>query len=169
MLIDYYKFDFIKYKHYVINDNFNLNLLNTLEQFIHITKKTNLSYYLSGSIALSFLTNKIYRTWNDIDIIIDKHTMSEWSRLFDTKSWHYHDLDPTSTKFFNKRNNNYVELSIETSKFNLHSKKYLKITDYNGIKISNAKIILYWKQNSKREQKKFGDNDDVIFFKEYIS
>lgn len=167
-MIDYNKFEFISYKNYEIDHDINKNLLKTLNEFAEIIKKNpNLNYYLSGSICLSFLTNKIYRTWKDIDIIIEKNKMWEWIHLFSSNEWYYHDYNKYHTKIYHKYNDNYIELLSERDSLFFYKKKYLNITNFDNLKIGSTKPMFFWKKNI-RKTKNQKDEDDENFYKQYL-
>jgi hypothetical protein len=168
MLIDYNKFEIISHGGYQIDHNFNKKLLATLEEFSYVSQKTNLNYYLSGSICFSLLTNKVYRTWKDIDIFIDEGKMVDWLELFPKDGWFYFRFNKELLKVYNKKNNNYLELNVGDPRMNPYKQEYLKITDYNGLKIGDLDTFILWKKMF-REKKKNVDLYDEILLKQYLS
>jgi hypothetical protein len=168
MLIDYNKFEIVHLGGYQIDHNFNKKLLNTLEDFSRIIHECKLNYYLSGSLCLSFITNKVHRTWKDIDIFIDEGMMVEWLDLFPKEEWFYFKFNKEVLRIYNKKNNNYVELNSGDPKMNSYRQKYLKITDYYGLKMGDINTFLFWKKNF-RSVKKRVDYYDEIIVKEYLN
>jgi hypothetical protein len=168
MLIDYDKIEIVSLGGYQIDHNFNKKLLNTLEDFYKIAKNSKLNYYLSGSIAMSLITNKVYRTWKDIDIIIDEGKMLEWASLFPQNLWTYTTFDRTLTQFINIKNNNYIELNTGDLRMKLYKKKYLKIIDCYGLKMGDVNTSLFWKKNFRRGKKRVDFYDEIIV-KEYLN
>jgi hypothetical protein len=162
MLIDYNKFEIINLGGYKIDHLFNQKLIQTLEEFYFIAQNTHLKYYLSGSICLSILTNTVYRTWKDIDIIIDNNSMVQWLELFPRDKWFFLKFNKNITELYNKKNNNKIGLSTGDPRIKLYNEKYLKITDYNGLKIQDMKTILFWKKNFRSTKKETDIYDEVI-------
>jgi hypothetical protein len=168
MLIDYNKFEIIPMGGYQIDHASNIKLLDTLEEFYHVSQTGNLNYYLSGSVCLSLLTNKVYRTWKDIDILIDEDTMVPWLDLFPKDKWFYFVFNKKITKVYNKKNSNYLELNTGDKETRLYYEKYLKITNYNGIKIGNLDTITFWKNNIRKNKKNI-DLYDQIIIKQHLN
>jgi hypothetical protein len=162
MLIDYNKFEIINLGGYEIDHVSNNKLIQTLEEFYSIAKNTDLNYYLSGSICLSILTNTVYRTWKDIDIIIDPNLMVKWLDLFPREKWFFLKFNKNLTEVYNKKNNNKIGLSTGDPRIKLYNQKYLKITNYNGLKIQDIKTILFWKKNFRRTKKRVDIYDQII-------
>jgi hypothetical protein len=167
MLIDYNKFEIINLGGYQIDHASNKKLLETLEDFYKIAINSKLNYYLSGSVCLSLLTNKVYRTWKDIDILIDEDVMPEWLDLFPRDKWFYFNFDQRLIKVYHHYNNNYIELNTGDPRTKEYYQKYLKKTSYNGITIGDLNTLLYWKKNF-RQTKKRTDFYDEILAKKYL-
>ena len=168
MLIDYDKFEIVSLGDYQIDHISNKKLLETLEDFFHLTKTTNLNYYLSGSICCSLLTNKIYRSWKDLDIIIDEDQIHSWLEILPRESWSYYEFNNKLVKVHNKKNNNYLELITQNPETSVFDKKYKKITTYNGIKVNDLKTILFWKKVYRGTPKET-DFYDEILINEFIN
>ena len=162
MLIDYNKFQIISLGGYQIDHTSNKKLLETLEDFCTLTKTAHLNYYLTGSICLSILTNKIYRTWKDIDILVDKDSMSSWMYLLTKNGWYHFGFNQKLMKFYHNTNNNYLELLNDDPRIYLYRKKNKIITDYNGIKIIYSKSILFWKKNFREKPRKEDFYDEIL-------
>lgn len=168
MLVDYNKFEIISLGGYQIDHNFNKKLLATLEEFYYVSQKTNLNYYLSGSVCCSLLTNKVYRTWKDIDIFIDEGKMVDWLDLFPRDDWFYFRFNKELIKVYNKKNNNYLELNVGDPRMNPYKQQYLKIINYNGLKIGDLDTFILWKKMF-REKKKNVDLYDEILLKRHLN
>jgi hypothetical protein len=169
MLINYNQFEIISpFKNYRIDHEHNKNLLKTLEEFSYVSKNTNLKYYLSGSACISFLTNKIYRTWTDIDIFIEEDLMFEWLELFPRQNWFYESFNKDVLKLYNNNYYNYIELNTGDHRAKEYKKQNLIITDYYGIKIGDLHSILFWKKNFRQKLKQI-DLDDQIIIRDYLN
>ena len=87
-MINYHTyFDKIHHKDYRIDDEQNLKIIETFNDFNEFISKSNLSYLLTGSLALSILSKKIFRTWKDIDIVIDINYITDWLSIFQNQNW----------------------------------------------------------------------------------
>jgi hypothetical protein len=167
MFINYNDFEVVQYKDYIIDHDQNIKLLETLCEFIGATKDSNLNYYLTGSISLAIISKKVYRTWGDIDVIVDKDSIYKWIALLPKKKWHYYDFNKDITRVFYSKYNNYVELNIRENSLYLYDKKYLNIQEYYGIRVGNPRPMFFWKKNV-RKNKKAHDADDENFYKQYL-
>jgi hypothetical protein len=68
----------IQYKDYKIDEQHHLLLFESLTKLSYLALRNNLTYYVTGSWALLFHTNKIYRTISDIDIIVEIEDLKNW-------------------------------------------------------------------------------------------
>jgi hypothetical protein len=166
VLIDYNKFEIINLQGYQIDHISNKKLLATLQDFYKIAINSKLNYYLAGSVCVSLLTNKIYRTWGDLDVIIEKDCMFEWLELFPKDSWFYSFFDKNLMKLYNYNNSNYIELNTGDHRMSSYLKDNLKVIDYKGLKIGNLNTIYFWKKYMRGSKK---DLNDEIIFNEYLN
>jgi hypothetical protein len=80
----------VKYKDYEINNEKNLLLFDNLNQIQELSQKLKMYYVISGSWALVLHTDTIYRTIQDIDIIIDIKNLQKWmTSLIDIYDFYY--------------------------------------------------------------------------------
>jgi len=166
-MINYHTyFDKIQYKDYRIDDKHNLKIIETFNDFNEFILKSNLSYLLTGSLALSILSKKIFRTWKDIDIVIDINYITDWLSIFQNENWQIINDNFTILQIKNIKTN----INIEICNYLSHSKDYTETgTEKNinniNIKISSIDDIFYAKF------KNFNDKDieDFKFFRRFLS
>jgi hypothetical protein len=70
-ILTYNYFNKIIVPDFIINDDKNLRTISTFNQIYEIMDDAKIHYLLSGSLARSILTKTCFRTWGDIDILIN--------------------------------------------------------------------------------------------------
>jgi hypothetical protein len=160
-------FDKIPYKDYRIDDEHNLKIIETFNDFNEFISKSNLSYLLTGSLALSILSKKIFRTWKDIDIVIDINYITDWLSIFQNQNWQIINDNYTILQINNIKTN----INIEICNYLPHSKDYTEaITEKNinniNIKISSMDDIFCAKFKKNCKDK---DIEDFKFFRRFSS
>jgi hypothetical protein len=177
-IINFYKnIDKISYKDYIIDHDFNLNLLFLLNEICVLAQKNNLDFKLTGAWAFVFQTNKIYRTISDIDLIVFKKDFKSWIKALDKDYGVLYEDEPID--FFKKTLKNDSKIFRFKHKKDENKTIDMIIAD----KISNSKyeeIILFGNQIKYRLPYKFLkphkgfeygrdiDTDDVEFYSRYV-
>jgi hypothetical protein len=155
-------FDKIHYKDYKIDDKHNLKIIETFNDFNEFVSKSNLSYLLTGSLALSILSKKIFRTWKDIDIVIDINYITDWLSIFQNQNWQIINDNFTILQIKNIKTN----INIEICNYLSHSKDYTEKNINNiNIKIISTDDIFYAKFKNFNNK----DIEDFKFFRRFLS
>jgi len=180
----YNKIEKINHKNYTINHEFNILLLQELECISNFTKKENLYFSIIGTLGCIFHTNKIYRTLNDIDILIEKTDFKKWldylSKNYNFKYTSTNLLFKSVSQFiqeqvsknggipFVKRSNTKIQLELFfVDNFNIHKDKFFnKVIEKSYIKYRIPyKYRPFEKVHFYDRQK---DNDDIQFYSQYL-
>jgi len=167
-MIDYHTyFDKIHYKDYGIDDEHNLKIIETFNDFNEFISKSNLSYILTGSLALSILSKKIFRTWKDIDIVIDINYVTDWLSIFQNQNWQIINDNFMIFQIKNIKTN----INIEICNYLSHSKNYTEAGIEQNINDINIKISSIDDIFSAKFKKNFNDKDieDFKFFRHFFS
>jgi hypothetical protein len=161
MIINYEDLTKVKFKNYIIDDQFNKKLFDTLNQFLMIAKDSNLNYFLTGSVLLAIKSRKIYRTLQDIDIIVDPNDHAHWLNIFNYESWFFRFLNSGSRiKVFNIQNDNFLELLGLDYQIppHLRTKEFLLINNHL-IPVQKIEGIFYWKSKLRAKKTDFEDKE----------
>jgi hypothetical protein len=168
----------ISYKNYLIDHDFNLNLLFLLKDICTLAQKNNLDFKLTGAWAFVFKTNKIYRSISDIDLIILKKDFKSWVRALDQDyGLLYEDHpqefvkktlqnNPPIFRFKHKKDENKTIDVIVTNEFSYS--KYEEIS-LSGFKIQYRLPYKFLKPKEGFEYGRDIDSDDVEFYKKVIA
>jgi hypothetical protein len=159
-------FDKIHYKDYRIDDEHNLKIIETFNDFNEFISKSNLSYVLTGSLALSILSKKIFRTWKDIDIVIDINYITDWLSIFQNQNWQIINDNFMIFQIKNIKTN----MNIEICNYLPHSKDYTEASTEQNINNDNIKISSIDDIFFAKFGKNFNDKDveDFKFFKQFV-
>ena len=168
-----------KNDYYQIDHRYNLVHIETLQYICDLSKEHQFDFRLTGAWAFVLETNKIYRTINDIDIIIPKKDFKLFLELIDKDFTYFYDEDPKSffikalarkSKMFRFKDKKDLEKTIDvilTDQPTDHLYKNKVIGNYN------IKYRLPYKF-LKREDEYFNygrgiDSDDENFYSQYIN
>jgi hypothetical protein len=167
----------IKYKDYIIDGDFNLNLLFLLKDICILSQEYNLDFKLTGAWAFVFKTNQIYRTISDIDLIILRKDFKNWVRALDRNYGLLYEDNPKEFvkktlqnnppifRFRHKDDENKTIDIIVTNQFSYS--KYEEISLFGF----NIKYRLPYKFLKPKEGYEYGrdiDSDDLEFYKKVI-
>ena len=85
-LVDFYynQAEHIKYKDCVIDHEKNVNLLNVSHYLFQKSIENNLKGYFTGSVAAIFQFKKVYKTIEDIDLLIHEENLLEWMKIINS-------------------------------------------------------------------------------------
>ena len=159
-MIDYNEhFEKVSYKNYIIDDIHNLKIIETLNNFIEITSKYNLSYILTGSLALSVVSKKVFRTWKDVDVVMDMNNIIDCMRIFHNQNheWMVRNYNYKIIKLTNIKTN----IDIEIVNYLDLPKVYIEKTINNTtLKVSTIDNIFYGKISRSNLQ----DMEDFKFY-----
>ncbi len=159
-------FNKIHYKDYRIDDKHNSKIIETFNNFNEFISKSNLSYILTGSLAASILSQKVFRTWKDIDIIIDLNYLTAWLSIFHNKNWQIINNNFMLFQIRNVKTNMYIEICNYLPHAKDHTETFTEknINDIN-IKISSIDDIFF-----SKFKKNFNDKDiqDFKFYKQFF-
>jgi hypothetical protein len=175
----------IKYKDYVIDNNFNLNLLFLLKDICILSQEYNLDFKLTGAWAFVFKTNRIYRTISDIDLIILRKDFKNWIRALDRNYGLLYEDNPKEFvkktlqnnppifRFKHKNDENKTIDIIIRNEFSILPNKF-SYSEYEEISLFGFKIIYrlpykFLKPNQGFEYGRDIDSDDVEFYKKVIA
>lgn len=162
----------IQYKDYKIYNEYNFLLLNSLKEIHELSIKNNLNFIVTGSFALLFHTNKIYRTIGDVDIIVHINELSKWLQLLknyydflfigEVKEFFQYCLkNKMLLPFKNKQNN--IKLEIST---------FYPTKNIYDIQIDNLNFKYFLPLKLKKEKDFFydreRDRDDIDFYSKLI-
>jgi hypothetical protein len=176
----YESFNEIKYKDYEIDHSHNLILITTLLEFHDKFKSNNIEFKLTGVWGLIFETNQLYRTINDLDLIIQKKDLKKCVQILkndyfylvkegsDPKDFFLKSLKRKSTQLFrikNKSNNTIVDLFLSQN-FN---NSLTKIKKFNNYIFKYRLPFKFLKFNTDFNYKRKIDNDDLEFYKKVIA
>lgn len=174
----------IKYLNYTIDSEFNILLLEELNHINDFAKKENLYFSVIGTLGCIFHTNKIYRTLNDIDLLIEKADFKKWLNFLNKD----YNFKYTSENLFFKSVSQFVKEQISnnggisfvkrlnpkiqielffTDNINIHKDKF-----FNKI-IGNAyiKYRLPYKYRPFKKDHFYNrqkDIDDIKFYSKYF-
>jgi hypothetical protein len=168
----------IKYKDYIIDGDFNINLLFLLKDICILSEEYNLDFKLTGAWAFVFKTNRIYRTISDIDLIILRKDFKNWIRALDKNYGLLYEDNPREFvkktlqnnppifRFKHKDDENKTIDIIVTNQFSYS--KYEEISLFGF----NIKYRLPYKFLKPKEGYEYGrdiDSDDVDFYSKFIN
>jgi hypothetical protein len=175
----------ISYKNYLIDHNFNLNLLFLLNDICILAQENNLDFKLTGAWAFVFKTNKIYRSINDIDLLILRKDFKSWIRALDRDYGLLYEDHPqefvkktlqNNSPIFRFKHKNDENKTIDIfilNEFSILPNKF-SYSKYEEISLSgfNIKYRLPYKFLKPKEGYEYGrdiDSDDVSFYLQLIN
>ena len=168
----------IKYKNYVIDNNFNLNLLFLLKDICILSQEYNLDFKLTGAWAFVFKTNRIYRTISDIDLIILRKDFKNWVRALDRNYGLLYEDNPKEFVKKTLQNNppifRFRHKDDENKTIDIIVTNQFSYTGYEEISLFgfNIKYRLPYKFLKPKEGYEYGrdiDSDDVDFYSKFIN
>jgi len=167
-LINYNYFEKCEFKDYKIDDKRNEQILNLFQEFVLDTKDSGITYQLTGSLALAFLTGKIYRTWRDVDILTDEVNFIDILNSLPVNKWMYTIFDRFHLKILNCKYSPKLKLEILIpSDFDIQYETVLfEVKNQIFIPIIKPQNILQWKRTIKNERST--DIDDIEFYSKII-
>lgn len=173
----------IPFLDYEIDDTHNLDILSEFKFILTLAKEHNLQIGVTGSISCLFYTNKIYRSINDLDFIVEYKDIKKWLLLLKERynyfKWLYdekHSNENIQKKFFkkehlqltleNKLNKNLkIEFFVQNFKLYTQCLKFLE-RRFNEFNISYHIPLKFIKKEYFYNRQK--DYDDISFYEKYF-
>jgi hypothetical protein len=180
MLNFYRNLEKVSFKNYIIDDNKNLNLLFVLYQLHEKLSAHDLDFKITGVWALILESKKIYRTVNDLDIIILQKNFKKYLEVLkndflflsdpnlDPKEFLIKSLNKKTTKLFRFRNIEYQNILDLILTQNIDN-RLTKVSNISNFKIKyRLPLKFLMPSNSDYFYKRNIDSDDNEFYSRYI-
>jgi hypothetical protein len=178
MIIDYDKVNKINFRESELNDKVNLDLVKCFEKLHFKALESKLDYIITGGLSSLIYYNKIYRTLEDIDLLIDSKDILKWFEIF-KHGYNFCYEESYAQKpsqriidFKNKKIQSLTfldnEFGTKIEIFNIELSKFIDFYKINrngfNLRIRKPTSCLKYKMRYKREK----DLKDYEFFSKFL-
>jgi hypothetical protein len=172
-----HKIQKIKYKNYEIDDIKNLFIFDNLFEIQKLSNLSGLDYIATGSCAIVLHSNKIYRSLNDLDLVINIKDLYQWINIINkiynfnfigepVEYFEYCLNEDRLLSFSHKKNKMNLDICVVSDNHPWNPKKILnkEINDYKY----NYCLPLKMKKTNKSFYNRDIDSDDMDFYSEFL-
>jgi hypothetical protein len=165
-----------KYKNYEIDKGYNFRILSNLYEIDKIAYENNLNYFITGSCALVLSSDEIYRTIQDIDIVVHINELPLWIEALKNVYDYYYLSDPLEffkycldndrlLPFIHKENKLKLEIAPVNDNYMFNTPIYEKQIYHNTYRLI---LPLKMKKNEKYFYGRERDKDDIDFYSSLV-
>jgi hypothetical protein len=154
-ILTYNYFNKIELPNFNIDNEQNINIIKSFNYFHELMSSANIKYVLTGSLGRSILTKTCYRTWNDLDILINIK-LKDLSKYIEHHHYFINNNYLIQKQFYDK------DFPKDFRDLVIKDLKHLVSIDLESIKFDNKNFMLIRDVISKRDLLKTKNYYQVI-------